>query len=109
MLKNIVFDLGKVLIEFNPEKYLIDLGYNGKKAKRIIKAIFNSREWIELDRGTIDEKEAADKMIEYDPDLADEIKDVMTRWYNILSVREETLEILKMIDKNRFNLFVLSN
>lgn len=109
MIKNIVFDLGKVLIKFDPERYLIDLGYNGEKAKRIIKAIFNSREWIELDRGTINEKEAADKMVGYDPDLAEEIRDVMIRWYDILSIKEDTLEILRMIDKNRFNLFVLSN
>ena len=55
MIKNIIFDLGNVLLNFEAKKYLgskIPL----EKIEIIYKGIFQSEEWISLDRGTITEE-----------------------------------------------------
>ena len=51
MIKNIVFDLGNVLIEFNPLKYLEKFEFDEKTKKILYKVIFQSNDWIEYDRG----------------------------------------------------------
>ena len=48
MIRNIVFDIGNVLIGFYPMEYLISL-YGEEKAVRISDAVFGSGYWQELD------------------------------------------------------------
>ncbi|WP_286908179.1 HAD family hydrolase [Clostridium sp. UBA1652] len=59
MIKNIVFDLGNVLLDFNPLDYLKAKGIEDSvKCKEIFNEIFKSEEWLMLDRGTITEEDA---------------------------------------------------
>ena len=53
MIKNIVFDLGGVLLEFEPERYLKGLFPDGAKSRQLHEAIFQSELWLELDRGSV--------------------------------------------------------
>lgn len=58
MIKNVVFDIGNVLLSFDPRNYLIEKFNDEIKAHKILDIIFKSDEWLMLDRGTITEKEA---------------------------------------------------
>ena len=58
MIKNIVFDLGNVLISFNPADFLDKKGYTAKAKNIIISDIFSSVEWRLLDNGDITTTEA---------------------------------------------------
>ena len=49
MIKNIVFDVGKVLVSFEPEQYLKDLGYDEITRKIVMSSIFKSPLWDEND------------------------------------------------------------
>lgn len=109
MLKNIVFDLGNVLLDFNPEKYLTDLNFNNKQRKKLINAIFQTEEWLKLDRGTITETEAVEIWQERNPELKTEITAVMENWSEMLTVKKKSLEILKELAEKDYNLYVLSN
>ena len=51
MIKNIVFDLGRVLIEFNPTEYLRSFGFDEKTNTMLSNIIFKSEDWIKCDRG----------------------------------------------------------
>jgi putative hydrolase of the HAD superfamily len=53
MIKNIVFDLGNVLISFRPSEYLERNNYPEKTRERILNDIFMSPEWLMLDDGKI--------------------------------------------------------
>ena len=55
--KNLVFDIGGVLLSYQFEKILIDIGYSKDEAIRIDTEIFESGYWEPLDRGdyTLDE------------------------------------------------------
>ena len=51
MIKNIVFDLGKVLIDFNPMEYLRRFGFCDKVNQILSEIIFSSTDWEDCDRG----------------------------------------------------------
>ncbi len=109
MIRNIVFDLGNVLLDFDPDSYLEELGYRGKIKKKLKEEIFETEEWLMLDRGTITQKKAVAKWQQRNSDLKDEIADVMAEWEKILTLKEDTAEILKSLAEKDFNLYILSN
>ena len=51
-MKNIIFDIGNVLLDFQPEKYL-QKHFNASVMGDLMMIIFSSDEWIELDMGTM--------------------------------------------------------
>lgn len=108
MYTNIIFDIGNVLLSFNPKEYL-----KGKiteeKIEDLYREIFQSEEWVMLDRGTITENEAINKIIDRNSKYGDDIKLVFEDWYNILKPIEETIEILKDLKNNGYKIFYLSN
>lgn len=59
MIRNIVFDMGQVLIYFRPDIFAERLGVRQEDRPGLLREVFNSVEWVRLDRGTITEEEAA--------------------------------------------------
>ncbi|PTV96166.1 putative hydrolase of the HAD superfamily [Halanaerobium saccharolyticum] len=109
MIKNIVFDLGNVLLDFDPESYLDELGYSDDLKSQLINEIFETEEWLQLDRGTISQKQAVEKWQQRNPELAEEIAEVMAEWEKILTLKKDSLEILKSTAEKNYNLYILSN
>jgi putative hydrolase of the HAD superfamily len=109
LIKNIVFDLGNVLLDFDPERYLETLGYQGKVKEQLKSEIFKTDEWLMLDRGTISQEDAVEIWQQRNPDLQMEIADVMTEWEKILTLKKDSLEILKSLAAKNYNLYILSN
>ena len=109
MIRNIVFDLGNVLLDFEPESYLEKLGYSGEIKDKLKAEIFETEEWLMLDRGTISQEKAVEKWQQRNPELKDEIADVMAEWEKILVLKEDSLDILKSLAEKDYNLYVLSN
>lgn len=109
MIKNIIFDLGNVLLDFSPDKYLKELGYKGEIKEKLKSEIFETEEWLQLDRGTISQKEAVKKWQQRNPNFKNEIADVMADWEKILTVKEDSREILKSLAAKNYNLYILSN
>ena len=107
-IKNIVFDLGRVLIKFEPKEY-IEQNVPEKKREDFYNGIFGSTEWLMLDRGTLSYEDAkkifkeripgADKQIDrlFDVDL-----------FEILQPIEENVKLLPEL-KKKYNLYILSN
>ncbi|MDV4152100.1 HAD family phosphatase [Clostridium sp. AL.422] len=108
MYKNIIFDLGNVLLDFNPRDYLKSK-ISDNKLEDVFKAIFNSEEWVMLDRGTITEKEAIKNIINRNIKYTDEINLAFDNWYDILKPIEETVEILSSLKEKGYKIYYLSN
>ena len=51
MYQNIIFDLGGVVVEFAPKKYLLDLLCDAKAEAAVESIVFESEEWEQLDLG----------------------------------------------------------
>lgn len=108
MYKNIIFDLGNVLLSFDLKEYLKSK-ISEDKLEDVYKAIFQSEEWIMLDRGTINERDAINNIIERNTTYRDDINLAFKDWYDILRPIEETVELLKNLKENGYNIYYLSN
>ena len=107
-IKNIVFDLGRVLIKFEPKEY-IEQNVPEEKREDFYNGIFGSTEWLMLDRGTLSYEDAkkifkervsgVDKQIDrlFNVDL-----------FEILQPIEENVKLLPKL-KEKYNLYILSN
>lgn len=109
MIKNIIFDLGNVLLDFSPAAYLDKLGFNKDKKSKLFSLIFESQEWLMLDRGTISEKEALKRWRQKNPALKEDINLVLDGWEDMLSLKVESLEVLQLLFEKNYKLYVLSN
>lgn len=59
MIRNIVFDMGQVLIQWYPELLIRELSLTEKDQTLVLREVFRSVEWIQLDRGILSEADAA--------------------------------------------------
>lgn len=109
LIKNIVFDLGRVLLDYRPLEYLRkNLGDNAL-SDELYKHIFQSDEWLLLDRGTIEIQEAIDIISKRMPDKRSYIEFYMNNWNSLLEPIEGTVEILKNLKNKGYKLYILSN
>ncbi len=109
MYKNIIFDLGNVLLNFNPEEYLKTKIIEDDKVSEVHKEIFKSKEWIMLDRGTITEEEAINILVKNSNQNGDLIRLAFKNWYELLTPIEDSVMILKKLKNAKYKVYFLSN
>ena len=59
MYKNIIFDLGGVMVDFDPKTYLVDRFCNAEVEEQVSQLTFESEEWKLLDAGPAQRNMAA--------------------------------------------------
>lgn len=109
MIKNVVFDIGNVLIQFRPLEFLKGKYKDKKLVQELYELIFRSDEWIMLHRGTITEEDAVENFCKRSPQNEVYIKEVMRDWHAMHIPMEGTVEILKMLKKRGYRIYLLSN
>ena len=62
MYKNIIFDFGGVVVQFNPKDFLMDHFMNKRAEEIVYELTFGSQEWQDLDRGIITREEGTATM-----------------------------------------------
>ena len=73
MIKNIIFDLGNVLIRFKPEEF-INKNIKEEYREKFFNVIFKGQEWADLDRGVLEYNDAIKIFSEKIPECSLEIK-----------------------------------
>ena len=58
MIKNIIFDLGNVLLSFQPHSFLLRFIDDFEYIEQFAAKIFRTTTWMDLDRGTISIEDA---------------------------------------------------
>lgn len=109
MIKNIVFDLGNVLISFKPEEFLDKAGYTNEAKKVIIRDIFKSNEWLMLDNGDISTTNAIERISEKSSLKTEEIASVFNFRTKIMYPIASNTKLLPGLKKHGFKLYYLSN
>lgn len=109
MIKNIVFDLGNVLISFNPSGFLDKKGYSSEEKNIILNDIFRSQEWIRIDKGEITTPEAIELISARSSLKKDEIVSFFDLRREILFPLEQNIKVLSGLKKRGFRLYFLSN
>lgn len=62
MIRNILFDMGQVLIRFDQQYFIHRLGIEGEDVALLMREVYRSVEWVQMDRGSLREEEAFDKI-----------------------------------------------
>lgn len=68
MIKNLIFDIGGVLVDFRPAGVLKELGVSEEHARVILQESIASPLWQEMDRGVLPEDEVIRAMREHIPE-----------------------------------------
>ena len=111
MIKNIVFDIGNVILRYDPFSYLLSQYDDYSQIEYVYKNVFNSKEWLELDRGTLDYKKASEIISKKTKLKKEDILYDLNNWkYKSMGKIESTnLFIDKLKDSNKYNLYLLSS
>ena len=108
MIKNIIFDLGNVLIRFKPEEF-VNKNIKKEYREKFFNAVFKGQEWADLDRGVLEYSDAVKIFSEKIPECSSEIKKLFDNYIlDVLEPIEKNIEIMKSL-KGKYKLFVLSN
>lgn len=109
MIKNIIFDIGRVLVTFDPIQYVNSLGFDEETACAVVGAIFHDPLWIETDRGVIPVEEFEDAFVANAPDYEPQIREAYRKMGRMIQLMPHTMPWVKALKERGYRLYVLSN
>ncbi len=109
-INTVIFDLGGVLIDWNPN-YLYDKIFDDEKEKKYFLSEICTPDWNEQQDAGRNLAEATDILLEKHPEYGMEIKAYYGRWTEMLGeLMYDTIEILEHLHrKNTLRLYALTN
>ena len=110
MIRHIIFDMGNVLLRFDPEVFLDRIGAEGEERELLRREVFGSDDWIGMDRGDHDEPQAAEKMCSRLPRrLHDQARTLVCRWDEPLIPVAGMEELVSELKEAGYGIWLLSN
>lgn len=109
MIRNIVFDMGNVLSDYNPRKYAESLLCNHAAAEAVVRELFGGPEWMLLDAGAMEESEAVSRVQERIPQFSEAVAAAMDHWRCVLEPVPGMPELVDRLWQNDYRLYLLSN
>ncbi len=109
MIKNIIFDIGNVLVDYCWREHIQGMGFQGETAERLGRAMMQSPIWNELDRGIWTNEELLDGFIANDPELEDEIRTVFSDLGTIVKERKGSSSWIRSLKTAGYQVYYLSN
>jgi putative hydrolase of the HAD superfamily len=109
MIKNIIFDLGNVLLSFVPSDYIARKNYPEIKKAAILSDIFGSAEWQDLDKGIIKREQAIEAICRKSSLKRHEIIEIFNLRHEILLPVHSNIKLLPELKELGFRLYFLSN
>lgn len=109
MIKNIVFDLGNVLLSFKPSEYFDKKEYSENIKATILSDIFDSTEWQSLDKGEINKQQAINSIALKSSLNKEEIAHIFNLRSEIIFPLDSNVRILPDLKKRGYRLYFLSN
>lgn len=109
MIKNIVFDIGNVLVDFRWRDLMTELNLSKAEQDKFEISVFGSRWWETLDHGILEEAEAVERLRE-DNQKYIEAFDLL--WENrdkLVSPYPYSVEWIKELKARGYNVYLLSN
>ncbi len=110
MIKNIIFDLGNVIINYNQKKIINNFTEKEEEIKYIYNEIFNSPEWTLMDLGNITNDEAIEIINKRNGFKYEKLtQNFLREWYKKQPINRDIVELAKRLKERGYNLYVLSN
>lgn len=113
MIKNVLFDIGNVILNFNVDEVLQKFTSNKEEQKFILENIINSPEWLGnalIDTGYISREEAIEIVKDRTNHCNDRlIVDFWKNYNNFAKVDEKVLSLIQRLKNNNYKIYLLSN
>ena len=109
-IKNIIFDMGRVLLKFDPYVSLNAYCENKEDIDLLYKELFEGPEWIMADEGKITNGQRYELVKERVPErLHRALKLVVENWPICMEPVDGALDFYKYVKEKGYNTYVLSN
>ena len=110
MIRNILFDMGNVLIRFDRKLFLDRLDLSEADKEILLREVFASVDWAHMDRGTKTEATALESMKARLPQRLHAAAEEMTlRWDEPLIPIEGMYELVEELKEKGYGIYLLSN
>ena len=110
MIKNIVLDMGNVCCKWDVDYISSKLTTNKEDQEFLIKHLFQSPQWMQLDKGSISLKEAKQQLLD---SVSKEKRDLMEygfeHWFDYFEQFDEMEEFIKEYKQKGYHFYLLSN
>ena len=110
--KNILFDMGNVLVTYNPEWVIRHYTEDEELIREVKNIVFNSQEWFLLDAGLIEEEKAERNWMErLSSDKARELAHLSFQNWHLYNMKviPGTAEMIRALKENGKEIYLLSN
>ena len=111
MIRNVVFDMGNVLINFNQPHFIDRAGVTDPADKELLlRELFHSIEWSFMDWGTMDEAEAEAAILKRLPERLHAVaRDMIYRWNEPVEPIPGMKELIADLKAKGMGIYLLSN
>lgn len=108
-IKNVIFDMGMVLVNFRWRDYMMDLGFDKAVIEELGKKMVMSEFWEDMDRGIRNEEDA---LIYFKTELPQYEKEINLFWKNIADIVCEfdyAAPLIHKLHEAGYRIYLLSN
>lgn len=110
MIKNIIFDMGNVLLTFDRDRFLDAVNAHGEERRMLLNNVYLSVEWARMDRGSMTEAEAAASMCSHVPEhLHEKVHLLVDKWDRPIIPVPGMAELVRELKEAGYGVYLLSN
>ena len=111
MIKNIIFDIGGVLLDYNPRTYLDKMNIPEDKRKSLNEIIFHNPKWTDCLNGIIDNNELIDYLVNTNTTYKEEIKELLSdkNLKYMMPPKTEVIYYYMELKKKGYKIYLCSN
>lgn len=110
MIKNIVFDMGKVLIRFDPDLFMDRVGVRPEDRELLLREVYQSLEWARMDRGSLTDVQAAESICSRLPErLHSQVHRLVDEWDRPILPVPGMEALIRELKQAGYGIYLLSN
>ena len=108
-LTAVVFDLGNVILDYDPRRFMFEMGIAPELHDRVYAATVGTPDWHELDAGNLSQADFLENSIRRDPLLKKEITLFVKTWKEYFHAVPENVACMYQVKEAGAKAYVLSN
>ncbi len=110
MIKNLIFDVGRVLIDYDHQNLLKNMDLSLDDMEEICRCIFDNDIWQnQFDRGLLTVEEVTEKLVERSPQWEEGIRYALSHPERMPLSRPEVMKRVDILRKSGYRTYYLSN
>ena len=109
MIRNIIFDVGKVLVSYEPEEMMRKLGYTEEQIRIVNEAMFCNPLWDEADRGLRSCEEYHEAFLNQNPEHKDIIQKAYEHIGDCIELLPHAMDWILEMKERGYHVYILSN